>query len=282
MTDLTKWPESEPEGGIFTTQTKRLMCGRVTTENIVEVGSKVAKKMSPSKNDAELKKKNDQSTVSRLCLSRWFQSMCENAFKLCDEDKSGEVDEKELYQGLLLIHLQLGLYAGPAACRPIGRDRSREVFKMFDVNNDEQLSLFEFKSVMMLLFSNVLLRVLVQWMLTILIVPMISQKIVHDIESGLNATWIFITELDEHTSLANSIEIAVESVRDYLLSFGWINASFSFLWNLIPVSVLNTIPITLCSILLASVVVPWIIFKIDDTFQWIADRLSPDDDKKEN
>ena len=43
--------------------------------------------------------------------------MADTAFDLVDADKSGSVDEKELYSGLLLIHLKLGCYAGPAACK---------------------------------------------------------------------------------------------------------------------------------------------------------------------
>ena len=52
-----------------------------------------------------------------LTRTKFFQDMCDSAFNLIDADGSGEVDEKELYSGLLLIHLKLGTYAGPAACR---------------------------------------------------------------------------------------------------------------------------------------------------------------------
>lgn len=52
-----------------------------------------------------------------LSRSKWFQKLSDNAFDLVDQDGSGCVDEKELYSGLLLIHLKLGSYAGPAACK---------------------------------------------------------------------------------------------------------------------------------------------------------------------
>lgn len=54
---------------------------------------------------------------SWLCQTSFFKNMIESAFQTVDADGSGEVDEKELYSGLLLIHLKLGAYAGPAACK---------------------------------------------------------------------------------------------------------------------------------------------------------------------
>jgi len=52
-----------------------------------------------------------------LSRSKYFRQLTDQAFELVDQDGSGEVDEKELYSGLLLIHLKLGSYAGPAACK---------------------------------------------------------------------------------------------------------------------------------------------------------------------
>lgn len=52
-----------------------------------------------------------------LCRTKFFRNMCDWAFTVVDQDGSGSVDEKELYSGLLLIHLKLGSYAGPAACK---------------------------------------------------------------------------------------------------------------------------------------------------------------------
>lgn len=57
------------------------------------------------------------SSKSYLSKSKWFQKMSAAAFDVVDQDGSGCVDEKELYSGLLLIHLKLGSYAGPAACK---------------------------------------------------------------------------------------------------------------------------------------------------------------------
>lgn len=54
---------------------------------------------------------------SFLCRTKFFKEMIQSSFELVDQDGSGTIDEKELYSGLLLIHLKLGTYAGPAACK---------------------------------------------------------------------------------------------------------------------------------------------------------------------
>ena len=54
--------------------------------------------------------------TSILTRSQTFQSLVKWAFEQVDTDNSGTIDKKELYAGLLLIHLHLASYAGPAAC----------------------------------------------------------------------------------------------------------------------------------------------------------------------
>jgi hypothetical protein len=54
---------------------------------------------------------------SWLTKTKFFQNMIDSVFTDIDQDGSGDIDEKELYSGLLLIHLKLGAYAGPAACK---------------------------------------------------------------------------------------------------------------------------------------------------------------------
>ena len=75
-----------------------------------------------SPNDQKKKNTNEQDDKalmkkSFLARTAFFQNMAKSAFELVDQDGSGEVDEKELYSGLLVIHLKLGTYAGPAACK---------------------------------------------------------------------------------------------------------------------------------------------------------------------
>jgi hypothetical protein len=72
-----------------------------------------------SSQDAAVSTSTDDKDMRKglFCKTRFFHNMCQSAFEVVDADGSGEVDEKELYSGLLLIHLKLGTYAGPAACK---------------------------------------------------------------------------------------------------------------------------------------------------------------------
>lgn len=99
---------------------------------------------------------------SWLTRTKRFRQLSNWAFDVIDTDGSGSVDEKELYSGLLLIHLKLGCYAGPAACRPVDRQRVHDIFRKMDVDQSGSLDRDEFLQVMMVLCSNVLTRVMVQ------------------------------------------------------------------------------------------------------------------------
>mmetsp|Transcript_24772 Transcript_24772/g.32978 ORF Transcript_24772/g.32978 Transcript_24772/m.32978 type:complete len:80 (+) Transcript_24772:737-976(+) len=58
--------------------------------------------------------KKDTTTITH---SNLFCRICDDTFDTIDTDISGFIDERELYNGLLLIHLQLASFAGPIACK---------------------------------------------------------------------------------------------------------------------------------------------------------------------
>jgi hypothetical protein len=206
-----------------------------------------------------------------LFRNKRFQSMCNAVFEAVDTDGSGSIDEKELYAGLLLIHLKLGAYAGPAACRPLGRDRCQKVFEDMDTDNSGSLDQEEFRLVMIYLFGNVLIRVLVQWGMTLLIVPLVAQYILDGIYWMIDAVYDFITTLDEDYVFADNIELLIESIwtkfvtllPDFVVSKALLCAS---LLDKVPDAVWNSIPLTLLSTILGIAVVPYIIFSIDELF----------------
>lgn len=59
---------------------------------------------------------SNQGSGNVLTRSKPFRKLATWAFSVCDSDKTGEVGKLELYCGLLLVHLNLAKYAGPAAC----------------------------------------------------------------------------------------------------------------------------------------------------------------------
>ena len=104
--------------------------------------------------------------------SKNFKKLTDWAFKTIDADGSGQVDKKELYTGLLMIHLKLATYAGPAACRPATREYCEKIFDQMDVDKSGELDREEFTEVMQIVCAQVFTRVAIQWTMTLMIVPM--------------------------------------------------------------------------------------------------------------
>lgn len=216
-----------------------------------------------------------------VCRTHYFQTLCDQAFRLIDTDGSGEVDEKELYTGLLLIHLQLGMYAGPAACKPLSRERVHSIFHKMDVDRSGTLQKGEFERCMAVLFSNVILRVMVQWALTLLIVPWLAQFIVKSvILRTIQFIYSVITNLDEHSRFFQWIELTLEGIAEYIYESilpSWLISTGIWMGRMlaaVPSSVWSILPITLVSTLLGMLVVPYCIYQVDDFFQRLADRHS--------
>lgn len=214
--------------------------------------------------------------ASFLCRTKAFRHLCDSVFDNIDTDGSGSVDEKELYSGLLLIHLQLGMYLGPAACKPLAREKCHNIFEKMDADDSGSLDREEFRHVMMVLFGNVFVRVMVQWSMTIILVPMVAKQLWNGLLSCIDTMYQIITNLDEYSSLAHWIETSIEEVRDYLLSFIsdpvlLVFAEIGDKLAEIPDSVWDALPLTILTVVLSIIVVPYIIFKVDDFFQWIVD-----------
>jgi hypothetical protein len=215
-----------------------------------------------------------------LCRTKAFQKACKSAFEAVDMDSSGTVDEKELYSGLLLIHLKLGTYAGPAACRPLSRERCKEFFNKMDRDGSGTLDQAEFNQVMAVLFGNVLIRVLTQWSMTLIIVPLVANLILDGIQSSILGVWDLITSLDEHSSVADRIEVSLENSWQCLVTTTpapllQFMTGFHDLLSFVPDSIWESVPLTFISTILGLVVVPWLLLQIDAFFQVMADRRKP-------
>jgi hypothetical protein len=222
------------------------------------------------------KKKIPPTPYSLLTQSKLFQDMVHNAFDLVDQDGRGFVDEKELYAGLLLIHLKLGMVVGPAACRTISRERCKAVFEKFDVEERGYLNREEFGKVMVFVFSNVLCRLVVQWSMTIVIVPLAAQEILdwaNWLNSNVNYTATVLEDRVWPVSWCRRLLMwffwkLVVMLPERLL--GFVDAS-NDLVQAIPDRIWNALPLTLLSTLLGIFVVPFLFFKLDTITQWFAE-----------
>jgi len=131
--------------------------------------------------------------------------------------------------------------------------------------------------VMSVLCGNVLTRVVVQWSLTLMIVPLVAQVLLDGFVWGFAFVWDQIMEIDQIDNLEDTVACQIhaysdrilEHVPDFVIQIG---TRFKVVLDMIPDSVWDSIPVTLISCVLGCLVVPYIIFKIDDFFQSLAEN----------
>lgn len=230
---------------------------------------------------AIVKETSKPGRASWFSRTHYFKEMSNWAFDVVDLDGSGFVDEKELYSGLLLIHLKLGSYAGPAACRPVARERVHDLFLKRDVDNSGTLDREEFGEMIAVLCGNVFTRVFAQWSLTLIIVPMVAKLLLDGVVSLVSFCWDALTTLEGYDAIESAVLTQYNQIGgwfyekspDFLMKAGSTFASRTYgILDMIPDSVWSTVPVTLVSCILGCLAVPYIIFKIDDFFQAIGER----------
>jgi len=124
------------------------------------------------------KQKIEQSEkADGLAKFKLFRYLSKYVFDEIDTDKSGGVDEQELYTGLLLLHLYLASYLGPAAAKPASRQKVSLVFHMMDKNKNGILEEDEFLHAMAILCSHLVSRLAILMCLTVVLVPILTQHI---------------------------------------------------------------------------------------------------------
>mmetsp|Transcript_55538 Transcript_55538/g.66977 ORF Transcript_55538/g.66977 Transcript_55538/m.66977 type:complete len:347 (+) Transcript_55538:99-1139(+) len=111
--------------------------------------------------------------ASFLSKSKYFRRLTEWAFHVVNGDRSGKVDKKDVHAGLLLIHLQIALFSGPAACIPASWKKVEEMFELWDVEKSGYLNEDEFSEIMSLLCARIIRRVAIQWSLILLLTPLL-------------------------------------------------------------------------------------------------------------
>ena len=236
---------------------------------------------------------------SILTGSSFFKKICDNVFDTIDVDRSGKINESELYQGLLLIHLKLGMYFGPAACNPISLDRTKFIFNKLDTNRDGSLDKQEFQKVLALLMGNVLSRILFQFVCTILIVPFLANTILENIMEGYGIlTGSMLPVFREKYQPLLVVALGVDLMTEYALT-AFATTSYAVqrtgISNLVsnitevpaqfvaekydafvlkPIGEIEqemweSLPLTLLSTILALIIVPYSIVKTDDLFRYL-------------
>ncbi|VEU43950.1 unnamed protein product [Pseudo-nitzschia multistriata] len=238
--------------------------------------------------------------------SSFFQKLCDDTFDSIDVDGSGKIDESELYRGLLLIHLKLGIYFGAPACKPLSAENAVTVFQQLDTNRDGSLDKDEFRSVLTLLMGNVLFRIIFQFVCTLVMVPMLAQTFLEQVSFGW--TWLVAVAVPlwkeylpllecalaldlvkKYSSLAlsrgfelfettvpletiESIQKTIEPIQNTVLE-SWETMVMANVRD-IPQETLDSLPLTIVSTMLTLIIVPYSILKTDEFFQFLARKIS--------
>jgi hypothetical protein len=222
-----------------------------------ETSSQGKYKVGTSKTSSKTMKKieNVKRGKSLFSRSKRFQKMVDNVFVSIDTDGSGEIDKKELYAGLILIHLRLAAYVGPAACRPATKEYVEEIFDLLDTDGSGQLSREEFGTVMTLLLSQITSRIVLYMIFPLAIIPLFARFIMDGITWGMEKWGQRIHEIGVPLPLCiqEATTTVVQKMND-----------------IVPVDIWEKLPMTLISTMLGMLVLPWAIFQLDAFFNKLA------------
>ena len=211
-----------------------------------------------------------------LSKTKTFKNIVNYAFETIDSDKSGSIDKTELYAGLILIHLNLAAYVGPAACRPASKEYVNELFDMLDENHNGTLDKEEFLTIMTILCSQITTRVFIQLSMTLMIVPFISQYLVDSIKDIYWVVRVILVEIDDAEVVSEFIFGVVSHCWDVilLLTPPIIQGCLRSIYESLSESFVSTMPLTIMSCLLGCMIVPWLLFRCDEFYNSVASRRS--------
>eukprot|EP00537_Pseudo-nitzschia_pungens_P005931 CAMPEP_0172360534 /NCGR_PEP_ID=MMETSP1060-20121228/4546_1 /TAXON_ID=37318 /ORGANISM="Pseudo-nitzschia pungens, Strain cf. cingulata" /LENGTH=404 /DNA_ID=CAMNT_0013082557 /DNA_START=420 /DNA_END=1634 /DNA_ORIENTATION=+ len=231
---------------------------------------------------------------TKLNPVRWsfFERMCDDAFDSIDIDRSGEINESELYQGLLLIHLKLGLYFGAPACKPISAENVKSLFRKLDTNRDGSLDKTEFRNVLVLLMGNVVARIVFQFVCMLVIVPLVAATVLDSVGRGWTTLTGIVVPLWERYEPLVEVALGWDLVKKYsVAALGYLQSieplhaagsAVAELWESfvaapvrdVPQDTWDSLPLTMVSTMLSLMIVPMAILRTDGAFQFLALKIS--------
>lgn len=136
------------------------------SENKQRVLSAKLKKFA-SKSLLKAKEKIDLITSTQM-----FKDGVKEVFKSVDMDKSGTIDQKELYIAILLFYCKLASMVKGLV--PPKKKDIDIIMKKYNIAEDEGLNLEQFTEVMTIVLGNITSRVLLQLGIFFLLIPIFS------------------------------------------------------------------------------------------------------------
>lgn len=224
--------------------------------------------------------KRKKFTENFLATSERFDKLVDWAFQTIDADNSESVDKQELYTGLLLIHIQIGAYAGAAACVPASREYCNQIFDQVDLDGSGKLSKDEFREVMITLCSAILVRIVLQWALYLMIMPLAALYIMEFFEMAVKILYSIWYHIDENETITESaMTLIIRCLKPLSLLVPPIVkmiycSTCDKIQSLVSNETLQDIPLTIFTSGLSAFVVPWVILKADSFYSNAVSRKS--------
>jgi Ca2+-binding protein (EF-Hand superfamily) len=208
-----------------------------------------------------------------MVRSARFERLVQYVFDVVDVDKSGKICKKELYAGLILVHLKLAAYIGSAACRPASREYVEEIFDKLDVDKNGFLSRKEFRVAMMMFCSQVVSRVILQICMTLVIVPFLAKYVLDIWNDVMTLAQIVLAGVKDAELMSNRFWVFLCSVLNCIVPAGiksiCLNCT-SKLFEVIPAGAWDALPLTIISCALSASLIPWMLFQVDELYNRLA------------
>ena len=175
--------------------------------------------------------------------TKMFRRVTSWAFKVCDSNKTGTINQAELYAGVLLVHVTLAKYAGSAACYPPTREKVDELFVTADQDKSGDIDEKEFDYIMVILFNQIAGRICMYYGFLIVIAPYLGSFILHILTRlGVGKGILFVDEAFDNTA------------PNFLVS----------LIDKIPDTIWERMPAQIISLLIFFFVIPTALNKLDE------------------
>ena len=205
-------------------------------------------------NESSTTKNSKQAkATSVLTRSKAFKKMVIKTFNDIDTDNSGTIDREELYTGLLLIHLKLATYVGPAATKILSREQVYAIFDTLDIDSTGTLDEKQFVYVMTILCSQIASRIAITTGLTLFAIPYMTRFVMF------------------------TVPLILGRLESAMLRFDILQAPDHFVWRMvgfIPKNLSLTLGPTMARVGLTLTFIPAALSKLDDLFSIIALKTS--------
>lgn len=126
--------------------------------------------------------------IDLITSTKIFKDGVKEAFNMVDMDKSGTIDNKELYIAILLVYCKLASMV-KGLVPPKKKDISM-IMKKYNIADDEGLDLEQFTAVMTVLLGNITSRVLLQLSIFFFLIPIFSTLFILLYKWLYNPSWV--------------------------------------------------------------------------------------------